>query len=639
MDRARAAGGGLGHVQMERGGDFVSMVTPVEPEVFKLVAARLCVETGVTLLLHTIVDEVHASAGHIEDLTIWNKSGRSLVRARQYVDCSGDGDVAAYAGASCIHFGAQDRGAYSAGFTFRLCNVDLAALEADLDRRGLISQLAHAVKPGTSRPDLVRLGIDMGRLRAGGAEDAPGYFLSSSLRPREITYCNCINYGPVDALDAGDLSAAELALRERMFVVAELFRREFAGCRDCYVAGPAPAVGPRRARAVRAQYELSAEDCVSGRQFDDQIGCFAFIDNSRYFVRDAGAYGIPYRALLPQGADNLLMAGRMMTVDLVAHNSTRNTVSCLVWGQAAGTAAALAVAADRAPAEIDYDRLRQALLAAAPCSRPMMTPSTRRPLAEPHFRRSHDPHRPGGRVGSRRRPRRPGAGPGGRPGRGAYPVAGTLRLFRRRGSYGMGMPINQMRPDGRPRGAVHELILARLQAYGDDAVQVVGHALVCNTTYLQVAAMDALEEVGCDYLLHSRVVGALTEGERVTGVTLATKTGLQPVRAQVVVDASGDADVAYLAGAETLKGRPEDGFLSPMTLCLLIANVDVPAARAFNQADPGLFGFLARAKNRYPLLPDKMQFELGPFPLRNCLVVNHAGTKALGVLDGTEPAT
>lgn len=362
VDRARAAGGGLGHVQMERGGDFVSMVTPVEPEVFKLVAARLCVETGVTLLLHTIVDEVHASAGHIEDLTIWNKSGRSLVRARQYVDCSGDGDVAAYAGASCIHFGAQDRGAYSAGFTFRLCNVDLAALEADLDRRGLISQLAHAVKPGTSRPDLVRLGIDMGRLRAGGAEDAPGYFLSSSLRPREITYCNCINYGPVDALDAGDLSAAELALRERMFVVAELFRREFAGCRDCYVAGPAPAVGPRRARAVRAQYELSAEDCVSGRQFDDQIGCFAFIDNSRYFVRDAGAYGIPYRALLPQGADNLLMAGRMMTVDLVAHNSTRNTVSCLVCGQAAGTAAALAVAADRAPAEIDYDRLRQALL-------------------------------------------------------------------------------------------------------------------------------------------------------------------------------------------------------------------------------------------------------------------------------------
>ena len=204
-------------------------------------------------------------------------------------------------------------------------------------------------------------------------------------------------------------------------------------------------------------------------------------------------------------------------------------------------------------------------------------------------------------------------------------------------SYGMGMPINQMRPNGRPRGAVHELILAHLRAYGDDAVQQVGHALVCNVSYLQVAAMDALEEVGCDYLLHSRVVGALTEEGHIAGITLATKTGLQPVRAQTVVDATGDADVAYYAGAETLKGRENDGFLSPMTLCLLIANVDVPAARALNAADPGLFGFIDRARGRYPLLPDKMQFELGPFPLRNCLVVNHAGTKAAGVLDGTDP--
>ena len=284
------------------------------------------------------------------------------MRARQYVDCSGDGDVAAYAGAPCVHFASGDPGAYSAGFTFRLCNVDLATLEADLDRRGLISQLAHAVKPGTSQPDLVRLGIDMGRLHSAGAEDAPGYFLSSSLRPREITYCNCINYGPIDALDAADLTAAELALRERMFAVAELFCREFAGCEGCYVAGPAPAAGPRRARALRGRYELTTDDCVSGRQFEDQIGCFAFIDNGRYFVDEAGAYGIPYRALLPQGVDNLLMAGRMMTVDLVAHNSTRNTVSCLLCGQAAGTAAALAATAGRAPAEVDYDHLRRALL-------------------------------------------------------------------------------------------------------------------------------------------------------------------------------------------------------------------------------------------------------------------------------------
>ncbi len=87
---------------------------------------------------------------------------------------------------------------------------------------------------------------------------------------------------------------------------------------------------------------LTEDDCTEGRQFDDQIGCFGFIDNSEHFVREAGAYGIPYRSLLPRGLDNVLVAGRMTSVDTVAHNSTRNTVCCLVSGQAAGTAAALA---------------------------------------------------------------------------------------------------------------------------------------------------------------------------------------------------------------------------------------------------------------------------------------------------------
>lgn len=363
VDRVQAMGGGLGHVPMERGGDFVSMLTPVEPETFKLAAVQMCQEAGVRLLLHTGVDEVRATDGHVEGVVVWNKSGRSLLRASQYVDCTGDGDVAAWAGADFVHYKAGDPGAYAAGFTFRLCNVDLAALEADLDRKGLITQLAHAVKPGTSRPDLVRLGIDMRKLREMGVQDAPGYFLSSSLRPREITYCNCINYGPNDGLDAEQLTAAEVDLRAKMFRVADIFRQHFAGCEECYVAGPAPSVGQRRGRAIRCEYELSREDCTEGRRFDDQIGCFSFIDNSRYFVREGGAYGVPFRALIPRGLDNVLIAGRMMTVDLVAHNSTRNTVCCLICGQAAGTAAALAAQEGVAPAALDVQALRSRLQA------------------------------------------------------------------------------------------------------------------------------------------------------------------------------------------------------------------------------------------------------------------------------------
>jgi len=170
VDRVHQLGGGIGHVRMERGGDFVSMLTPVEPETFKLAAARMCLEAGVRLLLHTVVDEVRGANGHVEGVIVWNKAGRSLIRAKQYVDCTGDGDLAAYAGAPFEHYKASDPGAYAAGFTFRLCNIDLAAMEADLERRGLITQLAHAVKPGCSRPELVRLGIDMAKLREAGAE-------------------------------------------------------------------------------------------------------------------------------------------------------------------------------------------------------------------------------------------------------------------------------------------------------------------------------------------------------------------------------------------------------------------------------------------------------------------------------------
>jgi hypothetical protein len=115
-----------------------------------------------------------------------------------------------------------------------------------------------------------------------------------------------------------------------------------------------------------------------------------------------------------------------------------------------------------------------------------------------------------------------------------------------------------------------------------------------------------------------------------------TKGGPRPVSAQITIDCTGDADVAFLAGAETLKGRPDDGFLSPMTLELLVTNIDVPAARAF-QKDGGLKRLLEAARPKYPLLPHSMGFELGPFPLENALVINHAGTRLYGSLDGTSP--
>ncbi len=137
-------------------------------------------------------------------------------------------------------------------------------------------------------------------------------------------------------------------------------------------------------------------------------------------------------------------------------------------------------------------------------------------------------------------------------------------------AWSLGMPINQMRPESKARSVVHELLIEKLLAYGDQAVYIGQHQLYCNVDYLKVAILDALDEVGCKYLVHLSAAEALMEGNRVTGVVVSTKQGLATIRAKVVVDCTGDADVAYFAGAETMMEFDEPRM--PSTLLLGMAN-------------------------------------------------------------------
>ena len=135
-------------------------------------------------------------------------------------------------------------------------------------------------------------------------------------------------------------------------------------------------------------------------------------------------------------------------------------------------------------------------------------------------------------------------------------------------AWSLGMPINQMRPESKPRSQIHELLIRKLLAYGDQAVFIGQHQLYCNVDYLKVAVLDALDEVGCKYLAHLSAVDALVEGNRITGVVVGTKRGLATIRAKVVVDCTGDADVAYFAGAETMMETKEPRMPSTLLLNL-----------------------------------------------------------------------
>jgi ribulose 1,5-bisphosphate synthetase/thiazole synthase len=191
----------------------------------------------------------------------------------------------------------------------------------------------------------------------------------------------------------------------------------------------------------------------------------------------------------------------------------------------------------------------------------------------------------------------------------------------------LGMPINQMRPGSKSRSEVHELVLEKLQAYGDQAVRVGQHQLWCNVDYLKVAVLDALDQVGCKYLVHTRAIDAVVAGDRITGVVVATKRGPAVISAKAIVDCTGDADVAYYAGAETMK---ELGNLSPITLCLNLTNVTREQVRKASMREVA-----RKAKKKYPLIPNG--WGLGKVSNASSFYINHAGTRDLGQFDATDP--
>ena len=192
-------------------------------------------------------------------------------------------------------------------------------------------------------------------------------------------------------------------------------------------------------------------------------------------------------------------------------------------------------------------------------------------------------------------------------------------------SQSLGMVINQMRPNGEPRGYIHELLFEKLSNYGDQAVRVSTHQFLVNVEYFKVAIMDALEEVNCKYLVHLKAVDTITDGNRVKGVIVSTKSGLMEIYADVVVDCTGDADVTYFSGAPTLK---ETGNLSPQTLLLNVSNL----AR-YSSAD--MKDVPSQARGKFPLIP----VNWGLAKVSNChhFVINHEGTKGFGNFDITDP--
>jgi hypothetical protein len=211
---------------------------------------------------------------------------------------------------------------------------------------------------------------------------------------------------------------------------------------------------------------------------------------------------------------------------------------------------------------------------------------------------------------------------------------------------GLWMPVNRLLIDGAGRGGVHDSFVAKIRSLGPEAStpgksnDIDGDGLHIQPEYLKLAAFELLEEEGCHYRLYSPVTGVIVAGGAIEGVVVTGKGGPQEYTADVVVDATGDGDLAYYAGAEMVMGQEKDGRLMPVSLVFAVANADVERALAFNPDYSFEAGYpeafqavLAQARQEGFSVSDWYAFDRTTIP--GVLSVNNGGPSISRNIDGT----
>lgn len=360
VDRMMARNACLGHLEQVKGGNYDSAITLIDWEAFKALALEMLEEAGVKLLLHTSVAAVMKEDNSVKGVVIQGRSGREAVAAKVVVDATGNADVAALAGCRCE----KRHQTTSVGMPFGMSNVDMTRLVDWLKENDLVTQLIEGDK-GSDTDHVIRLGFDLKKVPAfTELMEKTGIWgpLGYSFHENEFTYINGTSVKSVDATDTEELTRAEIALRHQVTMLSDMLKKYIPGFEHAYVSWTPDSAGVRLTRIVTCEHEMTLEEITTGQRFADEVFLYGFHDCApRITIQDGKWYGFPYRAMVPKDVDGLLAAGRCLTRTWEAHMSTRNTVSCMAQGQAAGTAAALCAQTGSKPRLLDPAQLRATL--------------------------------------------------------------------------------------------------------------------------------------------------------------------------------------------------------------------------------------------------------------------------------------
>lgn len=354
-ERAKAMGAAVPESQ--------SLSYEIDSEGFKLVADTLVEEAGVHPMLHRLFVAPIMDGDTLTGIIVESKAGREAILARRIIDASGDADVAFRAGAPThktpvehmqaasvmFHMAGVDKPAFMAGVradpqTYKDWSTGEWVVETSGKEDGMYSPFlgkpfAQAIRDGVIPARLNTIGGTWGAVHDTG----------------ELTYMNLIHLAGCDGTDPDSMTKFEIEGRRQAMLAIEALRRYTPGCVGARLRNFGMTIGIRDTRKIDAAYNLSESDVRNEARFEDSVGIYPeFIDGYGVLILPTtGRYmHVPYRAMLPKLVKHLLVTGRAIGGDRIAHAATRNMACCAVAGQGAGIAAALSIKAGK-----DLDRI------------------------------------------------------------------------------------------------------------------------------------------------------------------------------------------------------------------------------------------------------------------------------------------
>jgi len=331
-----------------------SLSHALDAEMFKYVADVLVQEAGIEPMLHRSFVAPIVEAGEIRGIITESKAGREAILARRVIDGTGDADVATRAGAKVRKTPREEMMSVSVMFSMTGVNKQrfIDAVKADpqtyndwkgggewqIETTGkedemfspfLRKPFKQAVKAGVIPASLATIAGTWGAVSDQG----------------DLTYLNLIHLA-ADGTEPADLTRGEMEGRRQAVHAVEALKHFMPGCEGAKLRNFGMTLGIRDTRKIDALYNMTADDVREQGRFDDSIGIFPeFIDGYGLLILPTtGRYfHVPYRSLVPQGVQGLLVAGRSIGGDKVSHAAVRNMMCCAVSGQGAGAAAAISL--------------------------------------------------------------------------------------------------------------------------------------------------------------------------------------------------------------------------------------------------------------------------------------------------------